>query len=262
MAKGDHIYRRMKITGGNTDHHGIDCGNGTVIHYHGTFPDITIRRVSIYAFADGEIIFTEKYGKCDSPEVVVQRAISKLGEKNYHLLFNNCEHFARYCKTGRSDSKQVNKFIPTIGGVGGGSFIAAGTKVATKAAAEAAKQSLNPISKTLVNLGIKQAPTVAGRAAAGIAGVGGLASGIATDMVVGKIMEDDEHLTNKEREARKKGRQAGQIASTVGGVAGTVAACTIGGSAAVAAGVAAPAVLGVGAAIAAYNLSKNKKPPV
>ena len=258
MAKGDHIYRSMRISGRMTTHHGIDCGDGTVIHYHGTITDQKIiRRVSRYVFADGETIFTEKYGKCDSPEVVVQRAISKLGEQKYNLLFNNCEHFASYCKTGHYKSEQVNKFVAPIGGVGGGSFIAAGTKVATKAAAEAAKQSLNPISKTLVNLGIKQAPTVAGRAAAGIAGIGGLASGIATDMVVGKMMEDDEHLPKKEREARKNARQAGQIASTVGGVAGTVAAGAIGGSVTVAAAVAAPAVLGIAAAIGIYHLSKN-----
>ncbi|WP_414550514.1 lecithin retinol acyltransferase family protein [Anabaena sp. CCY 0017] len=126
MAKGDHIYRSMKISGRMTTHHGIDCGDGTVIHYHGTITDQKIiRLVSRYVFADGETIFTEKYGKCDSPEVVVQRAISKLGEQKYNLLFNNCEHFAHYCKTGRSDSKQVNKFVAPIGGVGGGSLIAA-----------------------------------------------------------------------------------------------------------------------------------------
>lgn len=253
MAKGDHIYRSMKISGGMTYHHGIDCGDGTVIHYDGT----VICRVSKYEFAYGEILFTENYGQCDSPEVVVKRAISKLGEQKYNFWFNNCEHFARYCKTGYYKSEQINQCIARTGGVVGGSIVAAGTKVATKAATEAAKKSLNPISKTLVNLGVKQAPTVAGRVAGGIAGVGGLASGIATDLVVGKMLEDDKHLPQQEREARKNARQAGQIASTVGGIAGTVAASAIGGSAVVAAAVAAPAVLGVAAALGIYHLSKK-----
>ncbi len=79
-----------------------------------------------------------------------------------------------------------------------------------------------------------------------IAGVGGLVSGIATDLVVGKMLEDDESLPKHEREARKNARLAGQVASTAGGFAGTVAATMVGGGAAVAVGVAAPAILGIG----------------
>jgi hypothetical protein len=46
--------------------------------------------------------------------VVVQRAESRLGQSNYNLLFNNCEHFATWCKTGVSDSQQVRDFVPVI----------------------------------------------------------------------------------------------------------------------------------------------------
>jgi phage shock protein A len=45
---------------------------------------------------------------------VIHRAQSRLGERKYNLLFNNCEHFATWCKTGVSYSKQVRKFIPTL----------------------------------------------------------------------------------------------------------------------------------------------------
>ncbi|AFY35017.1 lecithin retinol acyltransferase family protein [Calothrix sp. PCC 7507] len=249
MAKGDHIYRRMSISMGMTYHHGIDCGDGTVIHYDGK----TVRRVSKYEFAEGKEILTEEYGKCDSPEVVVTRAISKLGEQKYCLVGNNCEHFAYYCKTGQHKSEQVNQAQARTAGLAGGTAIGIGTKVAIQAASVAAKQSLNPISKTLVNVGLKQAPRVAG----GIAGAGGIASGIATDLVVGKILEDDEHLPKHEREARKNGREAGQVASTLGGIAGTVAAATLGGSAAIATAVAAPVVLGMAAAFGVYLWSQG-----
>ncbi len=253
MAKGDHIYRRMKISAGFTTHHGIDCGDGTVIHYHGVLPNIMVRRVSMSEFADGEKISTQNYSKCDSPDVVVQRAISKLGEKNYNLFSNNCEHFAHYCKTSYYRSEQANKGIAGVAGVAGESVIGWGIK----AASHAAKPNLNPISKALVNMGLKQAPRAAGRVAGGIAGVGGLAAGIVTDLVVEKLLEDDQHLLESEREARKNGRDACKIGTIAGGVAAGVAGVAIGGSAAVAAAVAAPAVLGVGAAMAAYHLSKN-----
>ena len=38
---------------------------------------------------------------------VVERAKSRLGEGNYDLISNNCEHFAIWCKTGISHSKQI-----------------------------------------------------------------------------------------------------------------------------------------------------------
>jgi hypothetical protein len=42
--------------------------------------------------------------------VVIGRAESRLGEQRYDLFFNNCEHFATWCKTGRSESAQLTSF--------------------------------------------------------------------------------------------------------------------------------------------------------
>ncbi len=41
------------------------------------------------------------------PDAVVARAESRLGRRDFHLVFNNCEHFATWCKTGIADSEQV-----------------------------------------------------------------------------------------------------------------------------------------------------------
>jgi hypothetical protein len=49
-----------------------------------------------------------------SPEETVARARSRLGETNYNLLTNNCEHFAIWCKTGVSESLQVNGMLGTL----------------------------------------------------------------------------------------------------------------------------------------------------
>ncbi len=46
-----------------------------------------------------------------TPEETVQRARSKLGETQYNLLLRNCEHFAIWCKTGVSESSQVNRIL-------------------------------------------------------------------------------------------------------------------------------------------------------
>ncbi len=40
---------------------------------------------------------------------IVQRAMRQVGRKGYHLAFNNCEHFAKYCATGIRTSAQFNR---------------------------------------------------------------------------------------------------------------------------------------------------------
>jgi Lecithin retinol acyltransferase len=42
-----------------------------------------------------------------SPEEIVRRARSRLGESDYRLLTNNCEHFCNWCLSGVSRSAQV-----------------------------------------------------------------------------------------------------------------------------------------------------------
>ena len=37
--------------------------------------------------------------------------MGRLGEQDYNLLFNNCEHFATWCKTGRHRSGQVDSVL-------------------------------------------------------------------------------------------------------------------------------------------------------
>jgi len=54
----------------------------------------------------GRLFKTHKY-KLYSPEETVRRAESGLGEKKYNIVSNNCEHFVLWCKTGISESHQV-----------------------------------------------------------------------------------------------------------------------------------------------------------
>lgn len=90
-------------------HHGIDCGDGSVIHYRkvGT---ATISRTSTQEFARGGPIYPVARPLAFIPDVVIARAESRLGEQRYNLFFNNCEHFANWCKTGDSVSPQLDGF--------------------------------------------------------------------------------------------------------------------------------------------------------
>ena len=94
MAKGDHLYVE-----GLVDHHGIDCGDGTVIHYEG-FGRIT--KVSKSRFAEGRTIRIKNYPKNYSRDEIVRGTKKRLGEDRYDPYQNNCEHFVYWCTTGKS----------------------------------------------------------------------------------------------------------------------------------------------------------------
>ena len=106
MARGDHIRARRR----GYWHHGIDCGDGTVIHYTGTpfrLRDAVVERCPVEDFTRGRALEVLVHEKTLDPDTIIQRAESCLGERNYHLLRRNCEHFACWCVTGREESTQV-----------------------------------------------------------------------------------------------------------------------------------------------------------
>lgn len=62
-------------------------------------------------YGSGIRLKSSKDFKLYSPEETVARALSRLGEDKYSLVLNNCEHFAIWCKTGVSESLQVDRII-------------------------------------------------------------------------------------------------------------------------------------------------------
>lgn len=114
MARGDHVYVRR---GRRYSHHGVDCGDGTVIHYVG--PRGTVRRVertSMEVFAAGAEPSVRGHRERLDAEEAVRNAESRLGSVGYHLVRNNCEHFAAWCCTGQSVSSQVRSWMLAIQG--------------------------------------------------------------------------------------------------------------------------------------------------
>lgn len=124
IVPGDHILYEC----GTHEHHGIYCGDipyknkiyhNVVIHFEGKFKRGQIRGLSFKNFAQERKIYVIQYKKdsCFSRGVVIERAMSKLGEPDYNLFGNNCEHFAHWCKTGRKRCGQFHKLMEDGGGI-------------------------------------------------------------------------------------------------------------------------------------------------
>ncbi len=100
----------LGVTRGLYEHYGIYVGNSKIIHYYGESDigeDNVISETGFYEFVKGSSMFfivdVDSLGlKCFDSSEVVQRAKENIGKKNYNLVFNNCEHFAFWCKTGEN----------------------------------------------------------------------------------------------------------------------------------------------------------------
>ena len=106
MATADHL--QVPRRHGLFNHHGIDLGDGTVAHY---LEGRKILRSPVSEFSQGEVVSVMDHADASPAGVTLRRAMSRLGEQNYNMLFNNCEHFATWCKTGRHRSEQVDSVI-------------------------------------------------------------------------------------------------------------------------------------------------------
>jgi hypothetical protein len=94
-------------------HHGIYVGRGMVVHYAGLCQLLhswPVEEVTISRFCMGRGVRIVEHSESKySPQEIVLRARSRLGENEYHVLRNNCEHFCNWCITGRSRSTQVER---------------------------------------------------------------------------------------------------------------------------------------------------------
>jgi hypothetical protein len=95
-------------------HHGIYLGNGRMIHYAGWSRGTRglVEEVSLDQFNRGQAYCIGRMppDRC-AGEDIVRRARSRLGERRYNLLTNNCEHFCNWCQLGECRSEQVEAFM-------------------------------------------------------------------------------------------------------------------------------------------------------
>lgn len=105
---GDHLVASRVLY----QHHGLYMGDNKVIHYSNLECQMNTYKVCICSLAS----FSQGYNISKYPhptrkydgKTSIKRAISRLGEREYNLLFNNCEHFIMWCIEGDNVSHQIS----------------------------------------------------------------------------------------------------------------------------------------------------------
>jgi cell wall-associated NlpC family hydrolase len=101
-------------------HHGLYVGEGRVVHYYGRACGLAggkVEEVSLARFGHGKAIWVRRSLRpaTFATEEVVRRARSRIGEDQYQLLGNNCEHFCERCLYGTARSYQVERVLESLG---------------------------------------------------------------------------------------------------------------------------------------------------
>lgn len=196
MAIGDHVY----VDRGVYTHHGVDMGDGWVIHFSsadGTKTGATIRWTTIGDFAGSAEVKVQAYGVRFEAAQAAERARSMLGNSGYDLFANNCEHFATWCVTGEHNSTQVERAAAGVSVVGVGAVAPSLGVGLVTTLGEAAVMSGPNLMSGLAAVG----GTVVGGIVVLGAGAGLLAGGT---MCV--ALRDKPMLPDEERQARRAGR--------------------------------------------------------
>jgi cell wall-associated NlpC family hydrolase len=118
LSIGDHIYVRRR--GFLYSHHGIYAGNGNVIHYAGAEKEKKgpfVQETEIKDFLKGGKLRRRDYIKRLPHSETLRIAKNYLSNKGYSLTFNNCEHFATFCATGKKKSNQIRNVVGAIVGI-------------------------------------------------------------------------------------------------------------------------------------------------
>lgn len=118
--RGDHIRVNRS---GIYNHHGVYVSDEEVIHFTGTEDDSVLDwskceviRSHLSQFLRGGQVEVKIYRDDELDDLypvdhIVDYARACLGDAGYHLVFNNCEHFANMCTLGRFRSEQVERVL-------------------------------------------------------------------------------------------------------------------------------------------------------
>ena len=209
MARGDHLSVRR----GWYTHHAIDLGDGYVVQYGRGVSDgvrATVQVSSYETFSKGRPIEVVASPALYEAQEIALRALRCLGERDYHILWNNCEHFVTWCRSGKRESRQVDRFVQTARTV---------SDVATKVAVGLAVTGATRLALTASS---KLSTRAAGRAAT----TPWLLAADAAQMIVESTARS---LGREKKEAQRAGQAVGAGASAgigalTGGPAGAAVA--------------------------------------
>ncbi|MGV3614242.1 MAG: lecithin retinol acyltransferase family protein [Fimbriimonas sp.] len=110
MAAGD----QLRVYRGGYWHHGIDVGDGTVVHFKGKGDGwrAGVSRTDMKTFLLGSNL-VERIPARHSPfppQEIVNRALGMVGRQPYNIVLNNCESVAGFCQGLEPESPQVRAF--------------------------------------------------------------------------------------------------------------------------------------------------------
>lgn len=117
----------LSVNRGIYKHYGVYVGNDTVVHFSGgegfelSAKRACIRKTSLENFRkNDEIQIETRCCESYSRKETVMRALGAVGTEKgkYALPWNNCEHFANWCRYGEKRSSQVEQFVSKVGGLG------------------------------------------------------------------------------------------------------------------------------------------------
>lgn len=110
LTAGSHLVSPRKFY----VHHGIYLGDGKVAHYSGLSASLQagpIEVTDLDRFGNGSSVWVHQEQCAFSNDEIIVRALSRVGESQYKILSNNCEHFCNWCINGNSYSAQVNEYL-------------------------------------------------------------------------------------------------------------------------------------------------------
>ena len=116
----------LSVNRGLYKHYGVYVGNNTVVHFSGgkghelSACRARIRKTSLENFSrNGEVQVETRGTEYYSPRETVMRALDAVGSEKgkYALPWNNCEHFANWCRYGKKRSAQVEQFAANVIGI-------------------------------------------------------------------------------------------------------------------------------------------------
>lgn len=121
LKPGDHFaYQRPYVIW----HHGIvkrvDKQNRRFEAIHWQKPNARCQIIKSWVNVDEEngqlyrIDYPEETSRVNKVHLVIARAVSMIGTLGYNFFMRNCEHFARFCKTGLGESIQTHYFINLV----------------------------------------------------------------------------------------------------------------------------------------------------
>jgi hypothetical protein len=178
MASGDRVRVERRLSGSNVVymHHGIDVGDGTVVHarpddFRRPLAGGRVERTSLAEFAGGgTVLVTTEPSPTYSPREIVARALAHVGREGYCPVVDNCEHFATWCATGERSSRQVDIVLERISGAAARVMAAVSARglLSTAAAGAAERIAVRTALGTTVRLGLRTLvpAAIAGEAAA------------------------------------------------------------------------------------------------